>query len=161
MSELTTIDEPWVTTFEPLDVEECWELLAVAAATGVGRVGFEDPSGPQVLPVNFAVARRSIVLRTAGSTMLHALGTGADVAFEVDHLQPQHRTGWSVVVHGRMWPLHDPERLAAGGAASLQAWAAGDRDQWLRIVAGSVTGRAICRRRVPADGLSLPYMLPD
>jgi len=157
---ITTIDDEWVTTFEPLDADECWELVGVAAATGVGRVGFESDAGPQVLPVNFAVARRSIVLRTAGSTMLHRLGTGADVAFEVDHLQPGHRTGWSVVVHGRMWPLHDPDRLLAADVLRLHPWAAGDRDRWMRIVPGSITGRAICRRRIPVDGLNLPQMLP-
>ncbi|MFT3852700.1 MAG: pyridoxamine 5'-phosphate oxidase family protein [Ilumatobacteraceae bacterium] len=160
-SPITTIDDEWVTTFEPLDLDECWELIGVAAVTGVGRVGFTGADGPQVLPVNFAVARRSIVLRTAGSTMLAALGTGSDVAFEVDHLQPGHRTGWSVVVHGRMWPLHDPDRLLDDDVLRLHPWAAGNRDQWLRIVPGSVTGRAICRRRLPADGVPLPYMLPD
>jgi len=51
---ITTIDDEWVTTFEPLDADECWELVGVAAATGVGRVGFESDAGPQVLPVNFA-----------------------------------------------------------------------------------------------------------
>jgi nitroimidazol reductase NimA-like FMN-containing flavoprotein (pyridoxamine 5'-phosphate oxidase superfamily) len=158
---ITSIDGEWVTTFEPLDADECWELIGVAAATGVGRVGFDAGRGPEVLPVNFAVARRSIVVRTAGSTALHRLGTGADVAFEVDHLQPGPRTGWSVVVHGRMWPLQDPQRLLTGDVAHLHPWAAGERDQWLRIVPGAVTGRAICRRRIPSDGVDLPYMLPD
>ena len=157
---ISSVDDQWVTTFEPLDVDECWELLGTAATTGVGRVGFQSDQGPQVLPVNFAVARRSIVVRTAGSTMLHGLGTGADVAFEVDHLQPAHRTGWSVVVHGRMWPLHDPDRLVADDLLHLHPWAAGNRDQWLRVVAGSVTGRAICRRRLPPDGAAPPFALP-
>jgi uncharacterized protein len=159
MSE-TMHDDGWVTTFEPLDDDECWELIGAAAAVGVGRVGFDGVHGPEVLPVNFAVARRSIVVRTAGSTALHRLGTGAEVAFEVDHLQPGHRTGWSVVVHGRVWPLHDPQRLLAGDVLHLHPWAAGDRDRWLRIVPGTVTGRAICRRRTPSEGVRLPYMLP-
>jgi hypothetical protein len=157
---ITTVDDGWVTTFEPLDVDECWELVGAAAATGVGRVGFESDGAPQVLPVNFAVARRSIVVRTAGSTMLHRLGTGADVAFEVDHLQPGRRTGWSVVVHGRMWPLHDPDRLLAADVLHMRPWAAGDRDRWLRVVPGSITGRAVCRRRNPVDGLHLPQLPP-
>jgi len=156
------VDRPpeWTTTFEPLSADECWEMIGVAALTSVGRVGFGAPEGQQILPVNFAVARRSIVVRTSESSMLHRLGTGVDVAFEVDHLQPAHRTGWSVLVHGRMWPVQQPDEVVADDLLHLHPWAAGDRDCWVRIVPGAVSGRAICRRRVPTDNVRLPYMLP-
>src|SRR4051794_22660399 len=130
------VDRPpeWTTTFEPLSADECWEMIGVAALTSVGRVGFGAPEGQQILPVNFAVARRSIVVRTSESSMLHRLGTGVDVAFEVDHLQPAHRTGWSVLVHGRMWPVQQPDEVVADDLLHLHPWAAGDRDCWVRIV---------------------------
>ena len=55
--------------FQHRPPEECRELLA---AKSVGRVGFNGPDGPQVLPVNYVVHRRGIFFRTAVGSALSA-----------------------------------------------------------------------------------------
>jgi hypothetical protein len=50
-----------------LSPAECFDLLEPG---GVGRVGFAAADGIMMLPVNFAVTRKTIVLRTAPDTLL-------------------------------------------------------------------------------------------
>jgi uncharacterized protein len=51
--------------FQNLPPGECEDLLS---AMSVGRVGFNGPDGPQVLPVNYVYHRRSIFFRTAADS---------------------------------------------------------------------------------------------
>ena len=52
-----------------------------------------------MLPVNFAVTRKTIVFRTAPDTLL-AVYANAQVSFEADHFDEAPQTGWSVLVTG-------------------------------------------------------------
>jgi Pyridoxamine 5'-phosphate oxidase len=79
-----------------LSPAECFGLLELG---GVGRVGFASADGIMMLPVNFAVAGKGIIFRTAPDTLL-ALYASTQVSFEVDHLDEALREGWSVLVHG-------------------------------------------------------------
>jgi hypothetical protein len=155
----TTVDAEWIVTLDPLDVDTCWRLAAAAAFGDVGRIAFHADDVQQVIPVNYACARRSIVVRTASNSMLHRLGPGADVAFEVDHIEADRQAGWSVLIHGRVWPISPPDDLAPDDGLRLHPWAAGDRDCWIRIIVGEITGRRVHRHRVPGD--VLPMMPPD
>jgi hypothetical protein len=159
-SATTIVDDDWIVTLEALDHEECWRMVGLAAAVGVGRIAFCTDGAQHVLPVNFACARRSIVVRTAERTMLHRLGSGADVAFEVDHLDPDRKAGWSVLIQGRLWPMTTPTDLLPDDRLRLHPWAAGDRDSWIRVIPSHVSGRRVSRRRVPT-GEHLPVMPPD
>ena len=53
--------------FQHLPPEECRELLA---AKSIERVAFDGPDGPQVLPVDYDIRRRSIFFRTAAGSAL-------------------------------------------------------------------------------------------
>src|SRR6266536_3068271 len=75
-----------------LSPDECFDLLEPG---GVGRVGFAAADGIMMLPVNFAVTRKTIVFRTAPDTLL-AVYADAPVGFEVDYLDGARREGWSV-----------------------------------------------------------------
>jgi nitroimidazol reductase NimA-like FMN-containing flavoprotein (pyridoxamine 5'-phosphate oxidase superfamily) len=138
--------------------EVCWMLLT---RVPIGRVGFIFEGAPKVLPVNHAVDERTVVFRTGMSTILHTLGEGSPVAFEVDGADSTAETGWSVVVEGRVVELHDPDERARLVDLGLHPWAAGERDHWMRIVPTTVTGRAISRRRASPGGTFLPYLPPD
>jgi hypothetical protein len=159
-STTTIVDDEWIVTLEDLDHEECWRMVGLAAAVGVGRIAFCAEGAQQVLPVNFACARRSIVVRTAERSMLHRQGSGADVAFEVDHIDPDRKAGWSVLIQGCLWPVTTPTDLLADDHLRLHPWAAGDRDCWIRVIPSHVSGRRVSRRRVPSDE-QLPVMPPD
>jgi hypothetical protein len=83
--------------------------------------------------------------------MLHPLGTGVDVAFEVDHADPRRHSGWSVVIHGRVWPVTSPAALGGDSAYELHAWAGGARDCWLRVAPDAISGRRVARQRTDPE----------
>ena len=74
----------------PAAAEECRDLLA---AKSVERVAFNGPDGPQVLPVNYVVHRRSIFFRTAAGSMLADAMRNSRVAFEIDDIDEFLQSG--------------------------------------------------------------------
>lgn len=123
---------------EPIPPAECLRLLDRAQ---VGRVALWD-DGPSIVPVCFHVDDASVVLRTAAGSRLASRSVGATVAFEVDALEPTLRTGWSVVVRGRL------ERVVDEGEVLrleplVHAWPIGERDALLRIPIAEISGRRL------------------
>ncbi|MGZ4205128.1 MAG: pyridoxamine 5'-phosphate oxidase family protein [Actinomycetota bacterium] len=128
-----------VSSLQELSREECLELLAGAV---VGRLGVSIRALPTILPVNFAVLRDRIVVRTVPGTKLDAAVAQAVVAFEVDGYDPSGAWGWSVLVRGRGSEIVDSTELAEARALGLQAWALGDAaDRFLGIETTLVSGR--------------------
>jgi nitroimidazol reductase NimA-like FMN-containing flavoprotein (pyridoxamine 5'-phosphate oxidase superfamily) len=81
---------------EEIPVHEGWNLLR---AERVGHVIYHDESGPIAVPLNYAVLRDSIAFRVAGGTKRHAISQPR-LGFEVDHIDGDARSGWSVIVLG-------------------------------------------------------------
>ncbi|MEU6809966.1 pyridoxamine 5'-phosphate oxidase family protein [Streptomyces sp. NPDC046831] len=128
-----------------LDQDECRSLLSTH---GVGRVALTTPDGPVVLPVNYEVVQDGLVFRTAPGTA-PAAAVGAEVAFEVDHVDDVMGQGWSVLVVGRAEDVTDPgtvRRLEEH--ARSDPWAGEGRTLWIHIRAARMTGRRI----TAADG---------
>ena len=131
--------------FQHLPPEECRDLLATKA---VGRVGFNGPDGPQVLPVNYVVhQRRTIIFRTAtGSTLAEAM-RDSRVAFEIDDIDEFLQSGWSVLVVGDADLVDDPDLLLElWGDKGPQPWAVGLRTQFVRITPTRLTGRRVLQQ---------------
>src|SRR5579859_1478450 len=123
-----------------LSPAECFDLLEPG---GIGRVGFTAADGIMMLPVNFAVAAKTVVFRTAPDTLL-ALYARGQVSFEADCLDEAFRAGWSVLVQGRARKVteeHEVEQLQS--RTDLQPWAAGARDVYVRITPTRISGRRI------------------
>ena len=89
--------------------DECWDLLRTQT---VGRVGWQGSDGLTIVPVNYVVDERAVVIRTAPYTELGREGSAQEVAFEVDELDPTAHSGWSVLVRGRR--RLDPEAYGTG-----------------------------------------------
>lgn len=122
-----------------MDEDACWEFLA---RHNLGRVGLMHHSSPMIFPVNYALDDKSVVFRTGPGTKLTMTEAGVRVVFEVDEADEAFKSGTSVVVHGTMQEVVDAEELARAQALPLQAWAPGDRDHVIRVVAERVTGRS-------------------
>lgn len=121
----------------PLDV--CHVLLA--DTTTVGRVGFRDANGQQLVPVNFVYRDGCVYFRTSARGFLSHLGSGcADVAFEIDHIDLLTQTGWSVLVKGSTEEVREPIDL---GADWLRPWAGGYRAVVIRLTPEAITGRRV------------------
>ena len=118
------------------------ECLALLRAERVGRVVFSERAMPAVLPVSYAVLGEDVVLATTSGSRLARAALGGVLAFEVDHLDPDTRTGWSVVVTGLALHVVDPIEQSRV-LSVLDSWAPGRLDLILRLPSTVVTGRRI------------------
>jgi nitroimidazol reductase NimA-like FMN-containing flavoprotein (pyridoxamine 5'-phosphate oxidase superfamily) len=127
---------------ESLDPRECHALLA---SHNVGRVAFTERALPAIRPVNYALQGNHIVLRTQADGLAARLD-GQVVAFEIDEVDADTQTGWSVVVTGTARVLTDPSDLVRLDAVPTSSWAGPDRSTAVCITPGQVTGRRILPR---------------
>ncbi|WP_226533468.1 pyridoxamine 5'-phosphate oxidase family protein [Microbacterium paraoxydans] len=124
-----------------LDEQQSSELLRT---TTIGRIGFVHDDRVQILPVNYVVSGRDLLLRTAPDGLLAELTREpADVSFEVDYHDPLGSTAWSVLLHGSLSRV--PEEKAAGAGARVTPWAGSDRDLPLAFHIEHITGRVVRR----------------
>jgi hypothetical protein len=77
--------------------QECWELLA---STSVGRIALSMGALPAILPVQYHLDGRTLAV-CLGHRELPERALNTVVAFAVDAIDPQTRSGWSVQVQGR------------------------------------------------------------
>jgi nitroimidazol reductase NimA-like FMN-containing flavoprotein (pyridoxamine 5'-phosphate oxidase superfamily) len=131
-----------------LDREAC---LAVITGEHVGRLAVVHGGSPMIYPINFVVDGEEIVFRSDPGAKIEA-GLRSPVCFEVDHLDPRSRAGWSVVVTGRLEEAQPcrPEAWQRILELPLEAWA-GPKEHLFRIVPDRITGRRVGRA---ADGRS-------
>jgi nitroimidazol reductase NimA-like FMN-containing flavoprotein (pyridoxamine 5'-phosphate oxidase superfamily) len=116
--------------------EDC---LALLAAGTVGRVAVPDPgAGPLIVPVNYVFDGGCVVFRTDDGTKLQLLRAGV-ASFEIDQIDEEGRTGWSVLVSGRAYEASHWET----DHLRLEPFAAGHKGIWIRIVPASISGRRV------------------
>lgn len=132
---------------EVLTAEECDRLLE---ETPIGRVAFLLDGEPQILPVNYRLDHGSIVIRTTDGSKIEAAEMHHRFGFEIDHWDPESRSGWSVVAHGSGEVINDAEEIGRLEGLGLESWAEGEvSDLWIRVRLDDVTGRRVGR---PAQG---------
>lgn len=128
-------------TLRELTVEECVELLT---ANLVGRAAICTPTGPYVVPVNYAVQGDTVVFRTTPYSVLGTYGWAGEMAFEVDHIDAERSEGWSVLAVGRGEMVEDVEDLEeVRWAKDPHPWAEGVRPLYVRMRWREISGRRI------------------
>jgi len=128
-----------------LNREECLSLLR---GEFVGRIASSVAGGaPIVVPVNFVMDGDDPVYRTRHADSIPHL-LGSPVSFQVDRLDPSHRTGWSVLVHGVAELASDSD----AGLLHVVPWAPGERSVFIRVAAKAITGRRIELHLESLDG---------
>jgi nitroimidazol reductase NimA-like FMN-containing flavoprotein (pyridoxamine 5'-phosphate oxidase superfamily) len=140
-----------------LTAEECYLLLATQQ---VGRLGVNAEHYPLIFPVNYALDRGVVVIRTHPGTKLTA-ASHANVTFEVDQIDQLTRTGWSVLVRGLAEAVtaeHRAELIERTRASGVQPWAPGEHGHWLRLIPHAVTGRRIVPGELPPAFESAGYL---
>lgn len=125
-----------------LDRERCLKHLAEES---FGRVVVSTPRHPLIRPVNYCFDQgsQSVVFRTASGTKLAALRNAEVASFEIDHVDPATGTGWSVIMEGVIEEVareYDVVRLAKLRLDPLEP---GEKPNWVRIRAFTVSGRMI------------------
>jgi nitroimidazol reductase NimA-like FMN-containing flavoprotein (pyridoxamine 5'-phosphate oxidase superfamily) len=119
---------------------ECERLLR---RSSVGRVAFTDGALPQVTPVNYAIDGNSVIFRTTPNGRLAQCCRDAVVAFEVDDVDPETHSGWSVLIVGDACAVTDESDVMRVRQLPFAPWAPGQRDHYIRITPGMVTGRTL------------------
>jgi uncharacterized protein len=120
-----------------------FEFLRLMATVPVGRIVYTRRAMPAVEPVNFALERGHIVIRTHPSGKLAAAIRHAVVAFEADELDFAAHTGWSVTIVGTAQEVTDSAEIARLEEIGLTSWAAGERKHFVRIKPGVITGQRL------------------
>ncbi len=120
------------------------DALTLAGTMPVGRLAHVQSEQLSVVPVNFLLDGRDVLMRTAGDAeLLGAARRGAAAALQVDDLVEWSRSGWSVLIRGRLTEVTDPASVECVLTGSLHAWAGAGRDHVVRLVGEQVTGRRI------------------
>lgn len=126
------------------------ECLVLLGSHELGRIAFDAGGTVEILPVNYGIEGRIIVVRSDAGTKLAAVRDSA-VAFEIDGWDPVSGTGWSVIAKGRAEEI----TMNPGRAAEHLRWvpvhpvAPGERWHWIAIMPTELSGR---RFHVPPPG---------
>jgi uncharacterized protein len=126
--------------FAELPLAECERLLAEHKA---GRIGLNAPSGPQILPVTYAYYAKTIVFRTSPYGVLSSLGRHTRVAFEIDDIDEERESGWSVLVLGSAERVTREYTLTSLWKDGPVPWAEGTRNLFIMITPDTITGRIV------------------
>lgn len=126
--------------FTVLSETKCKELLGKHTA---GRVGFLAPDGPQILPVTYQYRTNSVVFRTSAAGPMAGLVRRTSVAFEIDAVDEQNKSGWSVLVVGFAEGLTHGRLLTSAWQTGPVPWADGTRNLFIEITPRKITGRSV------------------
>jgi nitroimidazol reductase NimA-like FMN-containing flavoprotein (pyridoxamine 5'-phosphate oxidase superfamily) len=138
---------------ELLGEAECLRLISPG---GIGRIAYSGRYGLTVLPVNYKLHDGAIVFRTSQRSLTgEDLRTGIahaeyQVAFEIDHIDPASREGWSVLIHGPAHHMDSEAERAAVLASGVEPWPGGPHEHAIRIIPDRITGRRL--RQMPPPG---------
>ena len=101
-----------------------------AALTLVSNAGRESSS------------RKGPVTGTSARVPVPAAEGQHVVAFEADGYDEHTRSGWSVLVNGRVHAVHEEAEIQRLSHLGLRPWvSAADRPLWIRIHPASISGR--------------------
>jgi nitroimidazol reductase NimA-like FMN-containing flavoprotein (pyridoxamine 5'-phosphate oxidase superfamily) len=131
-------------TLTELRRDECLRLLN---ATTVGRVVVVRPveDMPVIRPVNYVFdeASQSVVFRCIPGTKFASLMRASRAWFEIDDIDTERRTGWSVIVEGVTEVVTQPAEVRRLDTIGVDTWIAGEDAEWVRIRARVVSGRRV------------------
>jgi len=117
-------------------------------ASTVGRVGFTQDGGIKIIPVNYVLDGRTLIIRTSPTSSVAAIPDSTmEVAFQVDYHGAVTGSGWSVLLNGTAIVLTEDEVAALEMPSRIVPWAGGDRSLHLRFTPRTIEGRRVTRHR--------------
>ncbi|WP_066640204.1 pyridoxamine 5'-phosphate oxidase family protein [Serinicoccus hydrothermalis] len=128
-----------------LSEQECWSLLADQE---LGRLAYHLTDEVHITPVNYAVDHGRLIFRTAEGSKLLGVVMDSDVAFEIDQVDDDAETAWSVVARGTAELLEGPEAREVANLR-LRPWIGDEKVNVVAITVTEVSGRRF--------GLSRPW----
>ena len=126
--------------FEVLPEGRCKELLAGHSS---GRVGWNAPDGPHILPVTYVYHSGQIVFRTSPYGVLSVLQRRTPAAFEIDEIDEEATSAWNVVVRGSAQAVTHRYDLTTLWRDGPVPWAQGERPLFIAITPRTIAGRKL------------------
>lgn len=132
-----------------------WQCYDLIRTHSVGRLCFLDGDTPIAYPISFKLHRGTsgscIIVRTHPASLLAKL-TGP-ASLEVDEIDAEERTAWSVLIRGTLRPLHETSHLPVP-----EPWIADGHHVWLGLEITAVSGRRFIARDT-TDGFAVEWDL--
>ncbi len=116
----------------------------------VGRLALCVQGEPEIFPINFVIDHGTIVFRTSEGTKARSAEKAA-VAFEADGMSVPGAEVWSVVIKGHASTINRTPELMETVHLPLHPWEAGRKDRFMRLVPGTISGRAFTPASQSAD----------
>ncbi len=127
-------------TSDVIPVAACWALLTTQSS---GRLGFFREGLLDIFPVNYFVMADRVYFRTSADGTI-ATSYLEHAAFQIDHVDKEARSGWTILLNGPATRVEDPALLTTlWGKAVAEPWAPGQRDLFLNLAPSLVRGRRI------------------
>lgn len=96
-----------------------------------------------IIPVNYLAEAKSVLFCSDEGSKVRALVRGGEVTFEVDDFRPLTRSGWSVMVRGRVSEVVDAREIERLRRGPLRPWIRFADPHWFRISIDSISGRRL------------------
>ena len=101
------------------------------------------PEGSQILPVTYQYRTSSVIFRTSPHGPLAGLVGRTSVAFEIDGIDEQNKSGWSVLVLGFAEAMAHDYLLTSAWETGPVPWADGVRNLFIEIKPRKISGRSV------------------
>ena len=119
---------------------ECW---ALATTRSSGRLGFFRDGLLDIFPVNYFVLDNHVYFRTSADGII-ATSYLEHAAFQIDHVDKEAYSGWTILLNGPAVRVEDPSLLTTlWGKAIDEPWAPGQRDLFFDLAPTLVRGRRV------------------
>lgn len=127
------------TEVEKIPKAECLEILDQHS---LGRIAVVVDGQPQIFPVNYAMSRRIIAVRTGSGSKL-SYAPSSKVSFEIDEFDASVGVAWSVMVQGVAVDASEAFDDVSWAARAAAPWplAPGAKPYLLAIEPSKITGR--------------------
>ena len=122
--------------FVAIDETECKQLLR---DEGIGILGMLVDGEIEQRPVNYAIHRANVIIRTdRGGLIFDAARRGQAASLAVMAVDADARTAWSVIAKGGLEPAD-----AALSGQKLFSWAHEGKEERIRLSIDSLSGRRL------------------
>jgi len=123
-----------------LTEETCWSLVGSAK---VGRLGVVIDGRPLVFPICHVFTDGCVFFPTNEGSKMHGALSWPWVGCEVDGVEDDQLSAWSVMIGGSAEVVAEPGRIAELEALQSFTFRHAGPLRWIRIVPETVTGRRI------------------
>ena len=128
-------------TFENLEAVECWRLVG---EHGIGRVVFEGDMRTEVVPTRYDARSRTAYFRAPTYGELARRVHRRTASLQVDDIDEQSFTGWSIVMAGTAPRVDDAATIGSlGSVGRPRPWVPGPETQWIALPVDTVRGQRV------------------